>query len=367
MRFVTFFPELRSFHLKKDVGLIPILLKKYNNYDVKIVTYKNEKIYEYNRDELKIEFIERKYGVVIDFLKYLLKNSRSIDVLNLYHITSERNFKWVYIYKFLNRKGKVFLKLDADKNIKLYDYNKKTFKQKIKNYILRKVDLITVENYTIKKYIEDSWGIEVEFLPNGFYDNNEMVKNIKDKNNTILTVGRIGTYQKATEILLEAFARSYKNLNEQWNLVIVGEIDEGFKGYIEEYKKRNADILSKIEFIGNVEDFDEIRKFYRDSKIFCLPSRYESFGLVLVEALMEGCYIITSDHEAATTIVKNDNIGLLFELENIEDLCKKLIYACNNIEFNENIYENIRSYAYNNFYWKDIIAKLDKLIKLASS
>ncbi|GAB6168167.1 hypothetical protein JCM1393_06270 [Clostridium carnis] len=77
---------------------------------------------------------------------------------------------------------------------------------------------------------------------------------------------------------------------------------------------------------------------------------------------MEGCYIITSNHESATTIVKNDIVGDIFEIDNVEELANKLIIACNKINFNENLYNNIRNYAYKNFYWEDILDKLDKYI-----
>ncbi|GAB6168168.1 hypothetical protein JCM1393_06280 [Clostridium carnis] len=245
MRFVTFFPELKSFHLKKDVGLIPILLKKYKGYDVKIVTYKNEEVYDYDKNSIDLEFIKKKYGVIIDFSLYLIKNARKIDVLNLYHITSIRNFRWIMLYKILNNKGKVFLKLDADNNIKLYDFNKNSIKQKLKNYILKKVDLITVENYTIKDYIEKEWKIDVKFLPNGFYDNDEVSTDFGNKSNIILTVGRIGTYQKATDILLEAFAKCNDKI-ENWKLIIVGDIDNEFKKYLNEYNSKYKNLLNKI-------------------------------------------------------------------------------------------------------------------------
>ncbi|MDV4150382.1 glycosyltransferase family 4 protein [Clostridium sp. AL.422] len=363
MRFVTFFPELMNYHLKKDVGLIPILLKKYHKYDVRIVSYKNDKSYSYDTNELDIEFIDKKYGVVIDFLIYLIKNSKKIDVLNLYHITSIRNFKWIFLYKILNRKGTVYLKLDADRNISLYDFHKKSYKQKIKNYILKKIDLITAENYVIIDLIKDDWNLTVDFLPNGFYDDDKRVEEIGYKKNIILTVGRIGSYQKATDVLLKAFSKASKHLKSNWELVIVGEIEPEFKDYINEYIIKNSEIKNKIKLTGNINNPNELRKYYRDSKIFCLPSRYESFGLVLVEALMEGCYILTSNHESATTIVKNDDIGLVFEIDNIEELSDKLIDLCNNKEFNKERYRNIIDYAYDNFYWKDIIDKLDFLIK----
>lgn len=362
MRFVTFFPELKNFHLKKDVGLIPILLNKYKGYDTTIVTYNNDDMYNFNPENVKIEFIEKKFGIIIDFSIYLINNSKKIDILNLYHVTSARNFKWIVVYKFFNKYGKVFLKLDADKNIEIYNYNKCSLKQKVKNYILKKIKLITVENYTIKDYIDNNWDINVELLPNGFYDDDIRVKKNYEKENIILTVGRIGTYQKATEILLESFAKSEEKMKE-WKLVIVGEVNQDFYKFLNKYKNKYSHLEERIEFLGQIDDSNKIREYYRKSKIFCLPSRYESFGLVLVEALMEGCYVITSNHESASTIIREDRVGTIFNIDNIDELSNKFINICNSNRFKQENYLYISDYAYKNFYWKEILDNLDNLLR----
>ena len=49
-----------------------------------------------------------------------------------------------------------------------------------------------------------------------------------------------------------------------------------------------------VEFLGNVEN---IEKLYKDVDIFVLPSRYEGFGLVVVEALAAGCAVVVSKLE----------------------------------------------------------------------
>ena len=39
----------------------------------------------------------------------------------------------------------------------------------------------------------------------------------------------------------------------------------------------------------------ELEELYRKAAVFALPSRWESFGIVLAEALFEGCYLVGSD------------------------------------------------------------------------
>ena len=80
----------------------------------------------------------------------------------------------------------------------------------------------------------------------------ETQKNFSEKENIILTVGRLGTHQKATEVLLEAFSLIYKKNN--WTLHLAGEIDENFKPFIEKFFNRFPNIKHRIIFHGNLKN-----------------------------------------------------------------------------------------------------------------
>ena len=78
-----------------------------------------------------------------------------------------------------------------------------------------------------------------------------------------------------------------------------------------------------VEFLGNVEN---IEKLYKDVDIFVLPSRYEGFGLVVVEALAAGCAVVVSKLEGPLEIVKeNEEYGLYFEKKIIKNSPKNYI------------------------------------------
>ena len=117
-KFVTIFPICENVHLTKDLGQIPFFLKHNYNYDSSIVCYKNNKEYSNLNGEVKglrLEFIENKGRFIFlekSVLSYLKKNSRNIDVLNLY-IFSKFSFVYGIYYKILNPKGFLFLKLDG--------------------------------------------------------------------------------------------------------------------------------------------------------------------------------------------------------------------------------------------------------------
>lgn len=95
-------------------------------------------------------------------------------------------------------------------------------------------------------------------------------------------------------------------------------------------------ILEKCEFVGVVLDK---KKFFTDVDIFCVPSREEPFGLVILEAFLNSALVISSDSDGGKFLIKNGENGLLFANENHADLAKKIIEAISHPEIYHNLTE----------------------------
>ena len=80
--------------------------------------------------------------------------------------------------------------------------------------------------------------------------------------------------------------------------------DEFLKGIVADR------IKDRIVFHGRVEE-DELRDFYRNCDLFVAPSRYESFGLVYLEAMMFGKAVIGCDAGGIPEVVTHGVTGLL--------------------------------------------------------
>ena len=115
-RFNCIFPGLYNYILTKDVGMIPYTLS--DSYQTKITTYPNEE-FEY-MDELlysenfTIDYLEDSGDEKRDVQRYLKKHAKDIDILQLYHLRYSLLPYYILIYKLNNRKGKIFLKIDAN-------------------------------------------------------------------------------------------------------------------------------------------------------------------------------------------------------------------------------------------------------------
>lgn len=126
------------------------------------------------------------------------------------------------------------------------------------------------------------------------------VKQIPAKRNVILAAGRVDNWHvKGFDVLIRAFGKLVQGLkskvqDEGWKLVIAGVWrSPETRKYLDGIAKE-CGVLDKIEYTGFVED---MQKLYAESSIFVLSSRYEGFGLVLIEAMSQGCACVACDYK----------------------------------------------------------------------
>lgn len=365
-RFVTLFPETKNAHLTKDVGIIPFIMQKYYGFDSILACYKNGS-YPHLHKEVKglnIDFIGKiTENPIEDGKIYLTKNAHSIDVLQLFHL-DKRSLLWIDTYKSLNPNGKVYLKLDAD-----IDIRNATLDNQLIN-ILDRCDLISVETRYLYWYLNEvwplrhknpnrKWPLSIEYIPNGFYDYGvKAAVNYEEKENFICTVGRIGSVAKANEILLEAFKIAAPHL-PGWKLKIIGSIEPEFNNYINCFFAENPELKDRVTFTGEITDKEMLDEQYKKAKVFCLTSRFEGFPLVLPEAAKNGCFIISSNLLPAADITDNKKYGDIYEIDNIGQLADSLIRNCRD-EVLKDRCKAIQEFAYENFYWVDICKNIVK-------
>jgi glycosyltransferase involved in cell wall biosynthesis len=82
-----------------------------------------------------------------------------------------------------------------------------------------------------------------------------------------------------------------KNLN--WRLQIAGTGSEESLQYLKNLCKENG-VEDSVDFLGFVSDMELL---YKKASVFVLSSRYEGFGLVLIEAMSQGCACIACDYK----------------------------------------------------------------------
>ncbi len=123
----------------------------------------------------------------------------------------------------------------------------------------------------------------------------------------ILFVGRLEP-RKGFHYLIEAYARVKATLPEARLLVVGPYTAEDRTPYERDVRRLR---LRDVHFIGYVPD-EELARYYQNSHVFCAPSTgFESFGMVLLEAMAAGTPIVASDIEGYRAVVSHQVEGLL--------------------------------------------------------
>ncbi len=364
-------------HLVKQVGQIPYHMENHYNYKSTLVCYNNGK-YPYLKSEvpgLQIHFLKDKGRLFFwenAAIKYVIKNSQAIDVLNLFHITQE-SMLYGLLYKYLNPNGILYLKLDM--GFPPYKYKvtfsdigwKEAIHQKMYKLFLKKVDLISIESKIAREKLKpiDNELYQRSFLLRSGIDVERAIEKtgraaFSEKENLILTVGRIGTEQKNNELLLKAL----QNINlRNWKVKIIGPVTESFKPKIEAFFREYPRKKASVFFTGEITDRKKLLQYYKKAKIFCLTSRWEGFGTVLVEAQSMGNYLIGTDKIAAMyELTAKGKYGEIVESEDAVQLSLALKQAMRKDFYSKALMNNIIDFS-NYYHWPVILEELEMQIK----
>lgn len=357
IKFVHICEEFEYTWIGKDNGMIPIYTHNILGFESEIVTCNLKKDLPQDIRGVKIIKIPRwlkkmkKFAPWVMFLKriplyrYISKNAKDIDVLMLFHIT-KCSYWNAFFYKKFNPNGKIFIKADFNLDIYEKEIQKTQMKPKnlreffrkrreIKEYNKRKklvsmANLISYETEEAYKKMKDSYaGVSTKgktiMLPNGYDDliieKKFKLKNYDEKENIFLTVGRLGTEEKNTEFLLKALEKVEL---KDWKFFFVGDIENKFQKKIDDFFKKFPEKKEQIIFTGIIKDRDILYEYYNRSKVFILPSKWESFGIVMVEALAFNNYILTSNTCAAKDITNYEEVGEIFSIDQIKELKEKM-------------------------------------------
>ena len=126
----------------------------------------------------------------------------------------------------------------------------------------------------------------------------------------LLFVGRLAV-QKNILVILKALDLYRKQFEGGLTLEIIGDGEER-EPMLREIEKLG--LGSMVNFRGEVHG-DELQKAYESNGVFVLPTSYETFGNVYIEAMAKGMPIVTSDIDSVRNVVVNGRNGLLTRIE----------------------------------------------------
>ena len=371
------FNHFEKEHLGKDVFLVPYYLGKTLDYDVTIVYPRTATNKDFPKEIKGVRLIPLKFNKRLaffplwrtwNFYMYLIRNAYKIDLLMRFHYTVHSKLM-VVLYKLLNPKGTAYVKLDADADVvkKQECYRKNSFRHKFSDFLsskfLKKVDIVSCETFACYEILKNSsllqykFGNKLKLMPNGFDEEllqslNIVERNFKDKENLIITVGRLGTYQKNTEMFLRALAQV--DLKD-WKVCLIGPIEKKFQSIIDNFFKQYPEKIGKVIFTGPIYDKKDLWEYYNKAKVFVLTSRFEGYPIVYPEAKRFANYIVSTSVSACEDIIENGKYGKSISIDNDKELALILSEIVNK-SLNINVYQD---FDVNSLSWESVVKLLE--------
>ncbi|MDQ3572627.1 MAG: glycosyltransferase family 4 protein [Actinomycetota bacterium] len=168
----------------------------------------------------------------------------------------------------------------------------------------------------------------------------------------VLLIGRL-VYEKGFQLALEAMPRVIAEASGT-RFLVAGS------GTHEEELRRQADELGLLDhgsFLGWIGD-DVLHTLYRIADVCVVPSIYEPFGLVALEAMASGCPCIVADTGGLREVVPDDAAGLRFEARDPEALADVAVRVLTEPELRARLIAEAHEHVLS-FDWTDVAKRTE--------
>src|SRR3954454_870315 len=238
----------------------------------------------------------------------------------------------------------------------------------IERWITNRAEQVIACSAYMRDHVCDVFGIEEErvaVIPNGIdpsdlqpWDQGEMLalraRFAQPDEKLVLLVGRL-VYEKGFQIALEAMPSVIRQVGNV-RFLVAGS------GTHESELRQQATLLGLDEhgtFMGWIGD-DVLHTLYRIADLTVVPSIYEPFGLVALEAMASGCPCLVADTGGLREVVPHEEVGPRFQSRDPRSLADVAIRVLADDELGRSLvaeaYEHVRS-----FDWADVAERTAEL------
>lgn len=191
---------------------------------------------------------------------------------------------------------------------------------------LKRLDTLFVLNQVDKMNFDKNYGLNSIVLHNPIQQSS--VNTNIHKKGELLFVGRLNKRVKGLDFLVEIMVLLKKD-DVDFHLTVVG-FGEDEKWFKERIKENNLN--SNVTFAGFQQN---VNPYYEKAYILLSTSRWEGFGMAIVEAMNAGTPCISFDHDGACEIIEDGESGILipkYEVGNFKLAIKTLFSNDDNWE-----------------------------------
>ena len=179
----------------------------------------------------------------------------------------------------------------------------------------------------------------------------------------VLFVGRLASNKGLLE-LVDAFATLAAH-DPAATLVLVGD-DGGERARVEQ-RVRARGLEPRVRLTGHLADESLLAAGFREARVFVLPSQYEAFGLVLLEAMAQGTPVVASRVGGIPEFVEDGTGGLLFPPGDVAALANALLSLWDDPDRRAKLGASGRDVVVPRYTWDRVVDALEAVYREATS
>jgi len=235
---------------------------------------------------------------------------------------------------------------------------KSSLKKKYYTFVLSNISIVHLSESLYKDISDIVKKEKVYFVANGVIpvEKSELISNKNIDRFEILFLSNMIEF-KGPYLLLEAIndliIKYGKSKNIHVNFIGKWQDDKFKEKFLLYIQKNNLD--DYVSILGGIYGNDK-NKYFSEAQVFILPTNFEAFPLVLLEAMEFSLPVISTEEGAIPDIIDNGKTGFVIEKNNKEQLIKKIDTLLNN----ENLCKEFGKLGRNKFilnYTADIMEK----------
>jgi glycosyltransferase involved in cell wall biosynthesis len=357
----------------KDYGGVAVhvkylisFLSNFNDLNIDVVTFGQENN-TYQKNNITYSELKRmRFGKILfpfELLYDLIRLKRVIKKLHpdIIHIQST-----IPLFSFLG----LYLINDYNILLTLHGYVREEYKvhvgfKKIVNMVfgvplerfaLSKIPRIITVSPQIKDFIIKKTNSKIIMIPNGIdLKYIQKIQPANRNNNPIVFYLGMLTKGKGIADLIKSISVVKKDITNVKLFI-------GGSGPYEDTLRRlvtDFDLEENVTFLGFLNE-EEKFSYMKSIDLFILPSHWESFPIVLLEAMACGKPIIATDIGGVSYAVNNGVNGYLYEPGDVKELTNKIIKLLSNKELMEQMGKENQKKSLG-FNWKSIAEETKKV------
>lgn len=239
------------------------------------------------------------------------------------------------------------------------DKHPQSFIHGVERWMARRADHVITCSHYMRGHVADVYGLDergISVIPNGIDpDDLQPVEDLEalrarfagPDERLVLLCGRL-VYEKGFQLALDALPGLIRRLGDV-RFLVAGS------GTHEAELRKQAEELGLMEhgtFLGWIGD-DVLHSLYRIADLCVVPSIYEPFGIVALEAMASGCPCIVADTGGLREVVPNRDVGLRFKTQSARSLSHWMTRVLTDEELRDRLVTEASEHVLR-FDWADI-------------